>query len=93
VAVQILDGISAVTLGVMVPLIVADVTRGTGRFNSALGLVGMIAGVGAAMSTTLAGAMTDAIGSQFAFFGLGMIAVLAFLAVLALLPETRPEDA
>jgi MFS family permease len=93
VAVQILDGISAVTLGVMVPLIVADVTRGTGRFNSALGLVGMIAGVGAAMSPTLAGAMTDAIGSQFAFFGLGLIAVLAFLAVLVLLPETQPKDA
>ncbi len=92
VAVQLLDGISAAALGVMVPLIVADVTRGTGRFNSALGVVGMIAGVGAAVSTTLAGAMTDYFGSQFAFFGLGLIAVLAFLAVLTFVPETRPQD-
>jgi len=93
VAVQILDGVSAVTLGVMVPLIVADVTRGSGRFNSGLGLVGMIAGLGGATSTTLAGAMTDYLGSHFAFFGLGIVAVLAFFAVLAFLPETRPQDA
>ena len=58
----------------------------------ALGVVGMIAGVGAAVSTTLAGAMTDYFGSQFAFFGLGLIAVLAFLAVLTFVPETRPQD-
>jgi len=72
VAVQILDGISAVTLGVMVPLIVADITRGSGRFNSALGVVGMIAGIGAATSTTLAGAITDAIAviSPFSAWGL-----------------------
>src|SRR5207244_10111962 len=31
VAVQLLDGISAAALGVMVPPVVADVTRGTGR--------------------------------------------------------------
>jgi MFS family permease len=92
VAVQLLDGISAVTLGVMVPLIVADVTRGSGRFNSGLGLVGMIAGVGGALSTTFAGAMTDYVGSHFAFLGLGLVAIVAFLAVLAFLPETRPQD-
>ena len=90
VAVQLLDGISAAVLGVMVPLIVADITRGTGRFNSSLGVVGMAAGGGAAMSTTLAGAMTDYVGSQFAFFGLGAIAVVAVAAVLLLIPETRP---
>ena len=33
VAVQLLDGITAAVLGVMVPLIVADLTRGTGHFN------------------------------------------------------------
>ena len=90
VAVQLLDGISAAVLGVMVPLIVADITRGTGRFNSSLGVVGMVAGGGAAMSTTLAGAMTDYLGSSFAFFGLGMIAIMAVIAVLLLIPETRP---
>ena len=91
VVVQILDGVSASVLGVMVPLIVADVTRGTGRFNSSLGVVGMVAGGGAAMSTALGGAITDSFGSQPAFLGLGMIAVLAAVAVFLFIPETRPE--
>ncbi len=93
IAAQIFDGVSAVALGVMVPLIVADVTRGSGRFNSALGIVGMIAGVGGALSTTLAGAVTDHLGSHFAFLGLGTVALLAFGAVLLFLPETRPREA
>ena len=33
VAVQILDGVCAAVLGVVLPLVVADVMRGTGRFN------------------------------------------------------------
>jgi MFS family permease len=92
IAAQLLDGVSAVALGVMVPLTVADVTRGSGRFNSGLGLVGMIAGIGAALSTTLAGAVSDYIGSHFAFLGLAVVATLAFVAVLLLLPETRPRE-
>jgi MFS family permease len=92
VAVQLLDGVSAAVLGVMVPLIVADITRETGRFNSSLGVVGMVSGGGAAVSMTMAGAMTDYLGSQFAFFGLGTVAVVALLAVLLLIPETRPKD-
>ena len=55
VAVQVFDGISAAVLGVMVPLVVADCTRGTGRFNMALGAVGTAIGLGAAASTTLSG--------------------------------------
>jgi MFS family permease len=92
VAAQLFDGVSAVALGVMVPLIVADVTRGSGRFNSALGIVGMIAGVGGALSTSLAGAVTDYIGAHFAFLGLASVAMLAFLAVLLFMPETRPQE-
>ena len=37
-----------------VPLIIADLTRGTGRFNSAQGVVGTMTGLGAAFSATLA---------------------------------------
>lgn len=92
VAAQLLDGVSAAVLGVMVPLIVADITRGTGRFNSSLGIVGMVAGGGAALSTTLAGVLTDTFGSQSAFFGLGAIALVAVVAVMVLMTETRPRD-
>src|SRR5260370_470547 len=59
VAVQLLDGISAAVFGVLVPLTIADMTRGTGRFNLAQGIVGSGIGIGASMSTTLAGWMSD----------------------------------
>jgi MFS family permease len=55
VAVQLLDGVCAATLGVVLPLVVADITRGTGRFNLALGIVGRAVSIGGALSTTLGG--------------------------------------
>jgi MFS family permease len=91
VAVQALDGISAAVLGVLVPLVVADTTRGTGHFNLAQGVVGTAVGIGAAFSTTLAGYLTDWFGSSTAFLGLASVATLAFLLVLVAMPETRPE--
>ena len=54
VAAQLLDGVSAAVLGVMLPLIVADATRASGRFNLALGVVGSAMGIGASLSTKLA---------------------------------------
>jgi MFS family permease len=92
VPVQILDGLTAAVLGVIVPLMIADFTRGTGRFNSAQGVVGMMAGGGAALSATLSGYLADYFGSRVAFLGLGAIAVAALVAVWALIPETKPQD-
>ncbi len=91
VAVQALDGISAAVLGVSLPLIVADITRGTGRFNLALGIVGSAVGIGAALSTTLAGYTIDHFGSSTAFYGLAVMALCGMALVWLLLPETRPE--
>ena len=71
VAVQILDGITASVLGVMVPLIVADITRGTGHFNLGQGIVGTTTGIGASLSTTLAGYISDHFGSASRFPGIG----------------------
>ena len=51
VAVQLLDGVSAAGFGVMLPLIAADLTRGTNRFNLCMGLFGLMAGLGATVST------------------------------------------
>jgi predicted MFS family arabinose efflux permease len=91
VAAQVLDGISAAALGVIVPLMVANITRGTGRFNSALGVMGTIAGGAAALSTTLAGVMTNYVNTRFAFFGLSALAVVAVLTVVLFAPRTRPK--
>jgi predicted MFS family arabinose efflux permease len=88
---QILDGFSAAALGVLVPLIVADIARDTGRFNLAQGIVGTAVGMGAALSTSLAGYVSDRYGSQTAFLDLAAIASCGFLFVLLAMPETRPR--
>ena len=90
VAVQMLDGISGAVLGIIVPLALADVSRGTGRFNFAQGLVGSATGIGAALSTTTAGYLADRFGMATAFFGLAAAAVAGFLLLLTALPETKP---
>jgi len=89
---QLLDGISGAVFGVLVPLVVVDVTRGTGHFNLALGIAGTAVGLGAAFSTTLGGYLSDRFGSEVAFLGLGAIAALGFACVWALMPETRPPE-
>ncbi|HMH71890.1 MAG TPA: MFS transporter [Bradyrhizobium sp.] len=89
VAAQLLDGISAASLGVLVPLIIADVTRGSGHFNFAQGLIGAAVGVGASFSTTLAGFIADTSGAAIAFLLLACVGVMGLVFVFAVVPETR----
>ena len=92
VVVQVLDGVTAAALGVMVPLTIADITRGTGRFNFAQGIIGTAVGIGASISPTLAGYLSDEFGNRVAFLGLATIAALGLAVAWALMPETRPAD-
>jgi predicted MFS family arabinose efflux permease len=92
VVAQLLDGVSGAVFGVLVPLVVADVTRGTGHFNLALGIVGTAIGVGATLSTTLAGYVSDHFGSHTAFLLLAAIAAAGLVCIWGLMPETRPDD-
>jgi predicted MFS family arabinose efflux permease len=89
---QLLDGISGAVFGVLVPLVVADVTRRTGHFNLALGVAGTAIGLGATLSTTLAGYVSDHFGSKTAFLVLAVIAAAGLACIWALMPETRPEE-
>jgi MFS family permease len=89
VIVQLLDGVTAAVFSVLVPLVVADLTRGTGHFNLGQGIVGTFIGVGASVSATLAGYISDHFGSPAAFNGLAAIAFAGFAAVWLLMPETR----
>jgi len=90
VGVQMLDGISGAVMGIIVPLALADVSRGTGRFNFAQGLVGSAIGIGAALSTTAAGFLADQYGMTTAFFGLAAAGVAGLLLLLLSMPETKP---
>lgn len=89
VAAQLLDGISAASLGVLVPLIIADVTRGSGHFNFAQGLIGAAVGIGASFSTTLAGFIADTSGAPITFLLLSCVGVMGLVFVFAVVPETR----
>jgi len=90
VGVQVLDGITAAVLSVMVPLIVADVAFGSGHFNLAQGVVGTAIGIGASLSTLMAGYASDVFGSSVAFAGLAAIAALGLAIIWLAMPETRP---
>jgi MFS family permease len=90
VAVQLLDGVTAAVFAVLVPLVIADVTRGTGHFNLGQGIVGTTVGIGASMSPTYAGWLSDHYSSRIAFLGLTAVALLGFATTWALMPETRP---
>jgi predicted MFS family arabinose efflux permease len=91
VAVQVFDGITAAVFSVMVPLIVADVAFGSGHFNLAQGIVGTATGIGASLSTVLAGYASDRFGSGIAFGGLAAIAAVGLAMVWFVMPETRPS--
>ncbi len=92
VGVQLLDGIGAGLTGALFPVIVADLTRGSGHFAVAQAGVGTLQGVGGTISATLAGATVVAAGYDAAFLTLAGIAALSGLAFVALMPETRPAD-
>ncbi|HEU0062948.1 MAG TPA: MFS transporter [Hyphomicrobiaceae bacterium] len=92
VAAQMLDGICGAVLGVLVPLSLADITRGSGRFNLAQGIAASATGVGAALSAAVAGYLATRFGSGTAFLGLAVTAAAAFITLLVAMPETAPTD-
>jgi len=92
VLIQVLDGITASVFAVLVPLVVVDVTFGSGHFNMAQGIVGTATGIGASISMLFAGYVSDRFGGEVAFLALGAIAALLFSLVWCGMPETRPKQ-
>ena len=93
VAVQCLDGVGAGIYGALIPVIVADLTRGTGRFNVSQGAIATAQGVGAAISATIAGLIIVNFSYAHAFMVLAGIAGLGFVLYLLLMPETANTSA
>lgn len=92
IAVQVLDGIANVVFGVVSVLVVADRTRGTGRFNLAQGALACFVGIGAALSTTYGGFLIQRFSYNASFLGLAAVGLVAFCVLLVMFPETRVED-
>jgi MFS family permease len=90
IAVQLLDGVGAGIFGVLTPLVVADLMRGTGRYNLALGAVATVQGIGASASGLSIGLVVDRFGYGVGFLTAGGVAAVALLVLLAAMPETAP---
>ncbi len=89
VAVQALDGVGAGIYGALFPIVIADLTRGSGRFNVAQGAVATAQGLGAALSATLAGTIIVDAGYAPTFLTLAAIAGGGLALYALAMPETR----
>lgn len=89
IVIQLLDGLSGATLGVLTALVIADITKGTGRFNLAQGVVGMLSGIGASLSTSISGGIVGRFGDVAGFLSVSAIGLLAVTILLLFLPETK----
>lgn len=92
VAVQLLDGIGAGIFGVVSVLVIADLTRGTGRFNLTQGALATATGLGAGLSNVLAGFVVKAAGFDAGFVLLAAIAAVGAVFFALAMPETRPSE-
>lgn len=87
VAVQALDGLGAASFGVLVPLVAAELTRGTERFNLCLGVLGLATAAGATVSTGLGGLLAQRWGEEFAFLTLAVCGCAAVSAAWLFSPR------
>ena len=91
IAIQVLDGVGAGIFGVVSVLVIADLTRGTGRFNLTLGAITTAVGTGASLSQVVAGAIVHHFGFRVGFLFLAGVAAAGFALLLFLMPETRRD--
>jgi MFS family permease len=92
IPIQVLDALGAGTLGVAMPILVADFTWGSGRTQAALGVASTMQGIGAALSTTLGGVLAARIGWTAAFLGLSVPAVFALALSVRLLGSVQDDS-
>ena len=74
-------------------LIASDLTRGTGRFNFAQGLMALSVGIGATLSNATAGYVVQWFGFTTGFLYLAAIAGCGLVFFVAFMPETRNAGA
>jgi predicted MFS family arabinose efflux permease len=91
VAIQLLDGIAAGIFGVVSVLVIADLTKGTGRFNFTLGAISTAVGIGASLSQVIAGSIVHYWGFSSGFLLLAAIACIALGILCVFMPETHGD--
>ena len=90
VPIEILDGICAATFSVAAPVAIADLTYGTGRTQTAMGVMAMVQAGGAAVASIGWGFVTTKMGYPVAF---GAMAVFPAAAILLLFTIVLRDEA
>lgn len=85
---QVLDGIGAGIFGALFFIVIADLTKGTGRYNVAQGAISTIMNLGVSLSTAVAGTIIVTFGYTISFLSLAFFAICGLLIFLFLMPET-----
>ena len=88
--VQLLDGVGAGMYEALLPLMLADMMRGTGRYSLARGALGTIYGIGGSTGLGATGLIVAAFGYTAAFLTLAAVALIALLLMVVAMPETKP---
>ena len=89
---QLLDGVGAGLIGALFPVVIADLTRGSGRFATVQGAVGTVHALGGIASGTLSGLIVVQAGYDAAFLALAAIAAVGGLLFWWAMPESRPTE-
>lgn len=79
-------------IGVLMVLVIMDLTVGSGRFNLAQGAIGALSGMAASLSTLLTGYLFQGFGSWTGFLTIAVFATAATAVIWAFLSETKPAD-
>ena len=88
--VQLLDGMGAGMYDALLPLLLADMMRGTGRYSLARGVIGTIQGIGGSTGLGASGFIVAAFGYNVTFLTLAAVAMMALLVMVITMPETMP---
>jgi MFS family permease len=88
-AIQLLDGIEAGFFGVVSIIMMADLSKGTGRFNLLQGVVYSVIGLAASLSSMLAGFVVEHFGYATGFASLAGVGVLGLAFYWWLVPKTK----
>lgn len=89
ISLQVFDGVAAAIYGVLLTLVVADLAKGTGRFNFLQGAVQSAMGLGGFLSNMAFGWIAKAAGFDVSFLGLSAVAVAGGALHWFMMPETK----
>lgn len=87
---QSLDGVSGAAIGVMLPLISADISCRSGALNLTMGAIGLTASIGATFSTAMAGVIAEQLGLRATLLVLAGVGAMGTLLAWLAMPETKP---